>query len=222
MAVSDRHNLKASQQKHIQQTERGHICEVLAEMAQRQTRGIPVEDIFSVFNKQITIAISEHGIDYIAFKFDDKNEEQFPNDSESIVLGESKYTSDESNLHLACKSTCSWISDSLTKNRLYQELTLRAEEYRRFGYQLKAMRVQGFIPSIYKRDERLIVSSTMLYPNSVSDSTAVSNYRSLLTDTLNMHKDGPIPHERFEALLFKVVDLYSFCESCWEDFRCEP
>ena len=218
----DRQALTEAERLDVERKERGDLSEILAEMAQSEIRGIPEQDIFLVFRRKISIALSEHGMDYIAFKFDDTHEGVFPKETETLVLGESKYTSATSDLNAACRATRSWILDRLTKRRLYTQLTNNAEEYRRHGQDWKSRRALGFIRSIYNRDERLVVSTTTLYSNSVADDKAVSNLEALMLDALDSHKEGAIPHQRFEALLFKVINLQSFCEFCYGDFRCEP
>ena len=214
----ERDNLTRTQRLDVEQKERGDLAEILAEMTQKETRSISEEDIFLPFRRKITIAVSEHGTDYIAFRFDDTHQGIMPKESEFIVLGESKCTSSASDLKTACQRTRSWILERLTKRRLYAEFTNIAEEYKRYGREWKRVRVLGFIPSIYRRDERLIVSTTMLYTNSVSDQTAVSDFERYILGALDSHQDGAIPHPRFEALLFKTVDMDYFCESCYEDF----
>ena len=214
----DRETLTATQQLDKERKARGDLAEVLAAMTQEDIREIPKEDIFLVFRRKITVAAPEHGTDLIAFRFDKSHEEVFPRKNETITLTESKYTSSTSDLESACEATKSWILTKLTISRLYAELTNIAEEYRRFGKELESQRTLGFIRSILRRDEGLLVSSTILYGNTVADEIAVADFESSVLQALDKHEEGAIPHPRFEALLFKTAGLDEFCMSCYEDF----
>ena len=215
----DRGDLSVNQQLDVERKERADLCEILAGMAQEKIRAIPKEDIFIAFERKTTVATAEHGTDYMAFKLDDTNTDIFPGIQEVLVLGESKYTSSTSDLKASCRATASWILDRLTRIRLYQELTNNADEYRRRGEDWKRKRTLGFIVSIFKRDEKLVVSSSILYDDSIPDVKAISDLQTSILKALDSHKEGSIPHNCFEALLFKVPDLESFCESCCEGFN---
>lgn len=214
----DRESLTETQRLDKERKARGDLAEVLAAMTQEDIRRIPKEDMFLVFGRKITVAAPEHGTDLIAFRFDKSHEEVFPRENETITLAESKYTSSTSGLESACEDTKSWILTKLTISRLYAELTNIAEEYRRFGKELESRRTLGFIPSIVRRDEGLLVSSTILYGDTVADEVAVADFGSSVLQALDKHEEGAIPHPRFEALLFKTVGLDEFCVSCYEDF----
>lgn len=215
----DREYLSEAQQLDIEHKERADLCEILAGMAQEKIRQIPEDDIFTAFQRKTTVATAEHGKDYMAFKFDETHAGVLPRINETLVLGESKYTSSTSSINAACRATASWILNRLTTTRLYQELKINADEYGRRGQHLKKMRALGFILSIFSRDEKLVVSSTILCDDSIPDTKAVSDFEVTIPAALDSHKEGPIPHERFEALLFKVTGLESFCESCYKDIR---
>jgi len=214
----DRKSLSEIQQLDLERKERSDLCEILAGMAQEKIRAIPEEDIFIAFERKTTVAAAEHGIDYMAFKLDDTDKGTSPGVNEILVLGESKYTSSTSSLQSCCRATASWILNRLTTIRLYQELTNNADEYRRRGKDWKRIRALGFIISIFKRDEKLVVSSSVLCDDSIPHIKAISDLEASIPTALDSHKEGPIPHDRFEALLFKIPDLESFCKSCYEEF----
>jgi hypothetical protein len=214
----DRHDLTESQRLDKERKARGDLAEVLAAMTQEDIKGVPREDIFLVFQHKITISAPEHGTDLIAFRFDKSHTEVFPNESETITLGESKYSSSTLDLKMPCGETRSWILNRLTRRRLYAELTNIAEQYNRFGKEIERHRTLGFIPSIIKRDERLLICNTCLYGDSVGDEAVVSSFESHILDALNKHPEGAIPHSRFEAMLFKTVSIEEFCVSCYEGF----
>jgi len=214
----DREALTGTQQLDKERKAYSDLAEVLAAMIQEDIRKIPEADIFMVLGRKITVAAPEHGIDLIAFRFDKSHEEVFPRENETLTLIESKYTSSTSDLKSACEDTKSWILTKLTISRLYTELTNIAEEYRRFGKELERQRTLGFIPSFVRRDERLLVSSSILYGDTVADEIAVADFESSILQALDRHEEGAIPHPRFEAMLFRTVELGEFCKSCYEDF----
>jgi len=214
----DRKSLTATQQLDKERKARADLAEILTAMTQEDIRQIPKEDIFLVFKRKISVAAPEHGTDLIAFHFDKSHEEIFPRENETITLAESKYTSSTSDLKSAFEDIKSWILTKVTMSRLYAELTNIADEYRRFGRELECLRTLGFMRSIVRRDEGLLVLSTILYGDTVADDIAVANCEGSVLQALDKHEEGAIPHARFEALLFKTSALDEFCVSCYEDF----